>query len=417
MDQPVKATGATRVRTWRCRSEAGLPAAICRRHGGPTATSTAPKAFGAVLLRKDTFFRRILTFSRTSPPKFRRRLMRMFSFSLKIPKEKLSFLQGSGRNGRCSLRALSRQQLLGVFALQRLLRSAKARTGRAARGARTHETKIVRRPLMKKLFPAAPHGRSSSKGTYFRYCCLPIVALLSGCETNQTHWDSMKMREHLDDYYSEEIMDNLIRARNGLPFVHVDIDSLTASVTGKVTGNVGGGQTLTNTGTRAVTNQSVTTDTTSATPSHVVAGTVGVVGTLAHMAMRPFTFSVAPERTDKADVSAKPVVNDPCAYWPYLKFLSLPAAPSASANQPPPSEPRLGTPSAADCSGDDLQLDLSKTIFSVADKFAKPAEGTYVPGTLQKRGKHYYYVPFAYSQAYFDLCLSGQEPRGGKYRE
>jgi len=268
---------------------------------------------------------------------------------------------------------------------------------------------------MRKLFPAVLYGRSSSQTTYVGYCWCLIVALLSGCETGQVHWDSMKMREHLDHYYSEEIIDNLIRARNGLPFVHVDIDTLTASVTGTVTGNVGGGQTLNNTGTQVFTKPAATRQvatTTGMNPgvttTNAFGTAVGVLGTISDLAVRPFTFSVAPSRTDKADVTTKPIVNDPCAYWPYLKFLTLPKMPMADPNQPVPSEPRLRTPGEDDCTHLP-ELSLSKKIYSVervAQELGEPPPDTYVPDTLQKRGKYFYYVPRAYSQAYFDLCLA-----------
>src|SRR5437016_1004702 len=66
--------------------------------------------------------------------------------------------------------------------------------------------------------------------------------ILVGCTTTQLRWDATKMREQVMYYYNDEIMDNLIRAHEKLPFVHVDISTLTTIDASQITGTVGDGE-------------------------------------------------------------------------------------------------------------------------------------------------------------------------------
>ena len=58
---------------------------------------------------------------------------------------------------------------------------------------------------------------------------LIAIVLLTGCTATVVRWNSVKMREEIIAYYNDEIMDNLIRMSEGLPFVHVDISSVSAA--------------------------------------------------------------------------------------------------------------------------------------------------------------------------------------------
>ena len=77
---------------------------------------------------------------------------------------------------------------------------------------------------------------------------------MSGCTTTATYWDENAIRRQTLRYYNNEIMENLIRASQGLLFVHVDLNSLQATVTTNYSGTVTGGQTLVNSSTNALTN-------------------------------------------------------------------------------------------------------------------------------------------------------------------
>src|SRR5262249_1764014 len=155
-----------------------------------------------------------------------------------------------------------------------------------------------------------------------------VVALFTAGCAAEAHWDSARLREHAMSYYTDQIIDNLIRARNGQFFLHVNINNLQAQVISEVAGTVQGGQTLNNTNSRATTEQIVRTNTTGDELKHVVAGTLGVVGTAMNLAVRPLTFSATPRLNDQVNFGTVPEVNDPLIYAAYLKFLN------AEPNQP-----------------------------------------------------------------------------------
>jgi len=78
---------------------------------------------------------------------------------------------------------------------------------------------------------------------------LMVVILLTGCTATQTRWDATNIRKEVMVYYNDQIMDNLIRAKNHLPFVHVDITFLTSQGGSQITGTIGAGESRTNTNT------------------------------------------------------------------------------------------------------------------------------------------------------------------------
>jgi len=65
-----------------------------------------------------------------------------------------------------------------------------------------------------------------------------LAVCAPGCLSRQVSRDGIGIRQSLLDMYTDQIMDNLIRARNGLPFVQLayssvqvqDVDSMTGSV-------------------------------------------------------------------------------------------------------------------------------------------------------------------------------------------
>ena len=143
---------------------------------------------------------------------------------------------------------------------------------------------------MKKLFPASFRIVSSlfaktQRQKAYRWMA---VVFLAGCTNTQVRWDATRMRKDVMVYYNDQIMDNLIKAKNKLPFVHVDIQTLTSTGGSQISGTIGYGETTSNNSTRTGATRT-TTDTMSTTPSQVVATAVAVTSTLAHAAMRPFT--------------------------------------------------------------------------------------------------------------------------------
>jgi hypothetical protein len=236
-----------------------------------------------------------------------------------------------------------------------------------------------------------------------------VVALfIAGCAAEEAHWDSARLREHAVNYYTDQIMDNLIRARNGQFFLHVNINNLQSQVISELAGTVQGGQTLNNTNTRQTTDQILTTNTNTIKQagnelSHAVAGTLGVMATATNFAIRPFTFSATPRLNDQLTFGTVPEVNDPPIYMAYMKFLN------AEADKP------LGDVHVYKLAFGDAVKSVKKK--EPADQLVEGMPGNhdpsvpgghyhyYVPGTLKKFHDQIYYVPIAFSRAYFELCL------------
>lgn len=255
---------------------------------------------------------------------------------------------------------------------------------------------------------------SPVKATCVKTYGLIAVVLLAGCTSAQVRWDATKMRKDVMVYYNDQIMENLIRAKEHLPFVHVDIQSLTSQGASQISGTIGAGETITNTGTRQQTNQTVTTDTTSVTPSHVVAGTIGVVSTLVHAAMRPLTYSVSPQRSETLTITSAPALGS-----------------QAIAASDPTPMPEMAVTRETETPGNDGKFSTTarertlkparqpppKTIYDLYEKFARshlsnrptpPPKGTYVPGTLKKwrtdESTEYYFVSETNKEKYYELC-------------
>lgn len=213
--------------------------------------------------------------------------------------------------------------------------------------------------------------------TYHSFLVLAGTAIMSGCTSTHVHWNATKLREAAIEYYSDQVMDNLIRARNGELFLHVNLTLLTAQVTSKVAGNVGAGETTTDTITR---------------------GPAGLISAAA-TTVKPFSWSVTPERSDVLTLTAVPEINDSPMYELYIQFLNLPPPSTytnAAGNVPLES---------AYASGVDV-ANQSRICSVESHPTRSPKVGEYVPGTLKKRRGQVYYVPIAYKQAYFDLCVS-----------
>ena len=127
-------------------------------------------------------------------------------------------------------------------------------------------------PLMKKSFaaPLLATVPALVRINWSRTCACTVALLALGCTNTQVRWDATRMRQEVMVYYNDQIMDNLIRAKNKLPFVHVDITLLTSQGGSQISGTIGAGETRTNTNT-----------------SNSMAG---MLGTIANVVMRPFAY-------------------------------------------------------------------------------------------------------------------------------
>jgi hypothetical protein len=224
--------------------------------------------------------------------------------------------------------------------------------------------------------------------------CLFVTAMFqSGCATSIVHHDANNLRDMAIVYYQDQIMDNLARAKNGQLFLHVNISALNAQIISKAAASVNGGQSLANTGSSQVTSK---------------AGTIPqIVGTIGTVATRPFTFMVNPERDDQVNVNTAPQYGDPFVYDMYLRYLGL---------QTP--GPLCINSKLNDKNGTDTIPDVTDSDNVVSVRQRQPGEKLveggsldagvlhYVPGTLHHLGKNDYYIPIAFKQPYFDLCVA-----------
>src|SRR5262245_44154382 len=69
---------------------------------------------------------------------------------------------------------------------------------------------------------------------------LLIAILASGCRVRQLQMDQDRFRCALIQMQTSQIMDNLVRAYNGLPFVHLDYGAITGTVTQTANGQLSG---------------------------------------------------------------------------------------------------------------------------------------------------------------------------------
>jgi len=152
--------------------------------------------------------------------------------------------------------------------------------------------------------------------------------VLYGCTSTQVKLDHRELRTVLMDYQDAQILDNLIRAYNGLPIMQFDFSHVSAAVTTKMTGTANGGQTLTNGSSHSITNTFGNTGTQTLSGAGVTTGIVnGLTGTLSTVAgvtsaaVRPFSFSITPDRENVIGVEVMPVLDHNKVYAAYVRFL------------------------------------------------------------------------------------------------
>jgi len=180
--------------------------------------------------------------------------------------------------------------------------------------------------------------------------CFASLAV-AGCTATVARWDATNLRGEIMDYYNDEIMDNLIRQKEHLPFVHVDISSVTALSASKISGSVGGGESRT----------------------YAKTGMFGTAAMLVRTVARPFAYSLTPEHGDSLTITASPVLGmlpgDKTIYCCYRRFEEKHGSALVYKSGLIPPEPR-----------------------------------EYVPGTLKQHSGGYYYICHDDQDAYRDLC-------------
>jgi hypothetical protein len=203
-------------------------------------------------------------------------------------------------------------------------------------------------------------SKSKRLSAYF----LMVVILLTGCTATQTRWDATNIRKEVMVYYNDQIMDNLVRAKYRLPFVHVDITLLTSQGMSQITGTIGAGET----GTSTNASKSMT----------------GMLGTVTNAVMRPFAWSVSPQQQETVSIQAAPALGGQTQWSP--------------------------TPTAG-------KTPKPITIYDLYENFAnsphfsfsptRPNDLAYVPGTLKRwEDGQYYYIRNNDDdkEAYYKFC-------------
>lgn len=193
-------------------------------------------------------------------------------------------------------------------------------------------------------------------------CVLLLGAMLltgaSGCRSTQLANDQDHIRTAVMDLHTNQIVDNLIRYRRGLPILQLDYIHMTGTVTDTANGTLGGSQTL-------GWNRSLAAPVTALS--------------LARNFSNVFNWNVGGTKVNQLTITAEPVTTSPSVYEAYDAFMKDPAHLMETAEPPPP------------CAA------------LVIRAFA-PCGGT----SCTHRTHHpeiYYWVPVAFKDAFLQLAL------------
>ncbi len=156
-----------------------------------------------------------------------------------------------------------------------------------------------------------------------------IMCAVFGCRSTELAYDQDHIRSAVMQLHTDQIIDNLIRYRNGLPILQLDYQHMTGTVTDTASGTLSGSQTVAGT-------KSLTGPTTALAFSRVLTNV--------------FNWSVMGQKVNQLTVTAEPVNTAPDVYQAYQIFMSntrnLMEGPS-----PPPPETFILCRSYASCGG------------------------------------------------------------------
>jgi hypothetical protein len=152
----------------------------------------------------------------------------------------------------------------------------------------------------------------------------------------------------------------------GLPFVHVDISTMTAIATSQLSGSVGGGETRTNASTNSA---------------------IGVISSITHTVTRPFAYSIAPQRGESLSITAAPVIGS---------------------NDSDTNPEKNGIYKAYYAFEEFLKSEGGAGALIHSEGLTPPGKEQYVPGTLKKYGAGFYYISNQekYKIKYRRLCMA-----------
>jgi hypothetical protein len=137
----------------------------------------------------------------------------------------------------------------------------------------------------------------------------------TGCAVAELRSDQDRIRTTLLDLYTNQIMDNLIRAGNGMPIIQLDYTNATATITVSESASLSDCFSSTNTNTLTLLT----------TPSLAIGKT----------ALNVLTGNVGTTHSNQVALTATPVTNCNEVYDAYLEFLALPGSLRCSPTPPP----------------------------------------------------------------------------------
>jgi hypothetical protein len=270
----------------------------------------------------------------------------------------------------------------------------------------------VRRLAMKKTIPRALLVTFPFfiKATRSKSYALVVMVCMTGCTATVVRWNSVRMREEIMAYYNDEIMDNLIRMKDGLPFVHVDISSVSAQGISQLSGTVGSG------------------DTESFTRTSPSSNMMGALRTITRAASTPFTYSVTPLHNDTLTMTAVPVIGPLSGDGQGVTSGPPEAITKVTEVRKPPltTEEPEGKLESKTIEKAPKPAPII-TIYTIYERYRKslaenpnalvygeglirPNQKEVVPGTLRRVGARYYYIrndPEGKNKAeYNSLCMS-----------
>lgn len=235
---------------------------------------------------------------------------------------------------------------------------------------------------------------------------LLLLVLCSSCTTTHVKMDHTQLRELLMDYTEEQIIDNLIRAKNGRPIMHFDMAHVNALVKTSVSASIGGGhsETTARSSSRESTvertgsgqrdssfasssstgfsgfSPTASSDTGSIVSRSVLRGfssAVTVASGVVSTVTNPFSWGASGARDNTVDVQMVPVLNEDGVYEAYEQFVAT---------------------NGGDTIRDSLHYPIPKADAAHLDD----PNGVHVG---KKWRGVYYWVPKKYKQKFFKLCM------------
>lgn len=221
-----------------------------------------------------------------------------------------------------------------------------------------------------------------------RLTSLGILSLmLTQCTTTHMQMDQSQLREILMDYTEDQIIDNVVRARNAMPIVHIDMVSVDAVVKTSLSASFSGGRSESSSGDRRVDrSSSLNANSSGSGQSSYLYRTASAAASVASSVYNPFNWSTSGARDNTIDVRMLPVMDEDAVYNAYEKFVSI---------------------NGGDSVRDSLHFNVPDT------KLPHPDDPDGVHVGKKWRGV-YYWVPNKYKKEFFKLCISAGVKRDAR---